>query len=279
MHSEHPATTSWGRWAALGLVIIVGLSVACKKDDDEKSLLGTIRLFLVDDANQWIRVINAESEILLNFFPAPTAQVSSSGVALGFNNAAKILYFMDPSEPDTIYRILPDQSGPGNVDAAPLPEQILFPYEGFGFDTNWLLAVDPVANIVDALDAGTGSIEGGSTSFCPDPLDTPNCFDLLGGFDATLAMGIFAVGVDNGTGQKALYHLDSQGRVLGVFLFEPGFDPQGIAVARNFVFASDVATRKIRVFEISGGAPRVLTEIKSIDFPQGSTITAIAAGG
>lgn len=252
-----------------GLLLLLLLSSACKKDhDDPPPPLSTIRLFLVDDDNQWIRELNPDTGELRNFFPAPT-QISSSGCALGYNSGADVLYFVDSSDTSTIYRILPAQSGPGNVDFVSLPTQAFFAYDGLGFDGQWLLALDSARDIIDALDPGTGEIQ--------ETMTYP--VDLEGGLDASFAQGIFASGFVSALGENVLYHLDSQGTATDVFQLGPGFDPKGIAVSKHYLFVSDISARQIRVFSIGrSGAVLTLTDVKTLGFPGDSTVSALAAG-
>ncbi|MCZ6692095.1 MAG: hypothetical protein O7H41_21120 [Planctomycetota bacterium] len=274
--------TSSALWTALlVLTAVIAFSYGCKKDKEKKPpALSTIRLFIADDFNQWIQELNPHTGFLRNFYPVPTP-ISVSGTALAYNSEGKILYLIDPSDQWTIWRILPDQSSPGGVDALALPQPAYFSYESLGYDGEWLLALDPTQGqeIIDALDPGTGALQY-STSFCRDPLDPTNCYDLSGGMDAGLREGIYTAGVDRVTGEARIYHVDSTGAILDTFSFAPGFDPQGIAVARNFLFVADVSTSKIKIYKIVKRKGRIELDFldKDIDFPTGATVTALAAG-
>lgn len=266
------------KMGVVGLALLLVTPPGCSSGDSDGPPLSKIRLFLVDDAKQWILELNPHTGYANNFFPAPTPRVSSSGCALAFDQGSDVLYFLDPSDQATIYRILPDDSGPAQVSALALPSPAVFTYDGFGFDSNYLLALDSGKDFIDALDPGTGVILE-STPYCVDPLNLVTCIDLVGGLDATLGRGIYAAGWDPIAQQKVLHNLDPEGGVITTFWFEPGFDPQGIAVAKQFVFVSDLASKKIRILKISrqAGVP-VLEPFKEIDFPPGANVSALAAG-
>lgn len=250
------------------LAALLGLPIGCAKSSDTEGL-GGIRLFEVDDSRGWIRDRNPDTGLYNNLFPAPTATVSSSGCALAYNARNDILYFMDPSEPNTIYRIFPANSGPGLVDAEALPTSAFFPYDGLGYDGNQLLALDSSADFIDALDPATGDIIE-STAFA---------VDLMGALDATRKMGIFAAGFDVGMGQNVLYILDSMGAAIDSIALGPGFDPQGVAIAKNFLFASNVSRSEIQIYKIERdkGSTR-LKPIKTLPFPPGAQVSALGAG-
>lgn len=253
--------------------LLGGMILSCAKDDDEPPDLGDIRLFYTDDVNGWIHEINPKTEKEDNFFPAPSPWVSPTGGGLAFNSPASILYFYDPSDPDHIHRIIPDASGPGLVSALTLPEPVLFPYDGLGFDGNRLLALDASADWIDALNPGTGAIEQGA----------PYAVDLEAGLDVQKRKGIYAAGVDPGSGEFVIFKLGmegSDGKVLAAFTFEPGFDPRGIAMAKGYVFIADAATSKIKVFLIRKKKKTLeLKPVKEIDYdPPGASISALAAG-
>jgi hypothetical protein len=248
-------------------------TATCSSSDDDPTGLRAVRLFYTDDINGWIHEIDPATETERNFFPAPTPWISSAGSGMAFNSPAGILYFLDPSEPGAIYRIIPDESSPGLVSAVALPEPARFPYDGLGFDGKRILALDSSADWIDALNAGTGEIEQGA-SF---PVD------LESGLDVLRKGGIYASGVDPVSSLKLIHRLGmegDEGKVLASYVFETGFDPQGIAMAKGHVFVADAGQSKIRVFRITKqGGQFVLKPVKDIDYdPPGISISALAAG-
>lgn len=256
--------------SVVAAVAVAGLLMAsCGGGSSGKKGLNDTRLFLVDDQNNWIIEVDPANGKQKNFFPAPTPDVSPDGVALAFDASSEVLYFLDPSEPSTIYRILPAASSPGGASALALPEQARYPYDAFGWDGQHLLALDSATDFIDALNPGTGAIE--------ESTDYP--VDLEAGLDANRRRGIWAAGVDGASGNRVIFHVDGQGVVKGQIDFEPGFDPRGIAVAKNFVFIADEATKQIRIFRIGKKKKQfILKPVKELTFPANTSVSALAAG-
>ena len=256
--------------AALAVALLAAAGLAsCAGGGSGGHGLKDTRLFVVDDQNNWIEEWDPSNGKRLNFFPAPTPTISANGVALAFDAKSEVLYFLDPSEPTAIWRILPAASSPGGASALTLPEPAFFTYDAFGWDGRHLLALDSDLDFIDALNPGTGAIE--------ESTDYP--VDLQSGLDANRRKGIWVSGVDGVTGNMVIYHLDGNGVVKGQIDLEPGFDPRGIAVAKNFVFVADAATRKIRIFRIGKKKKQfILKPVKELDFPPNATVSALAAG-
>lgn len=270
-HHVHD-TARLPRLASLALLAALVAAMgpfSCAGGSSSSGGLKDTRLFLVDDQNDWIIEIDPANGKQKNFFPAPTPDLSPDGVALAFDAKAEVLYFIDPSEPSAIWRILPAASSPGGASALTLPEPAFFDYDALGYDGRHLLALDSSLDFIDALNPGTGMIEKST--------DYP--VDLEAGLDANRRRGIWAAGVDAVTGNRVLYHLDGEGVVKAKIELESTFDPRGIAVAKGFVFVADAAISKIRIFRITKKKKQfVLKPVDQINFPPGATVSALAAG-
>ena len=231
-------------------------------DDDQEPRLKRVRLFSIDSDIDSIHELNPRNGKVITTFLAPGPGITGGACGLAYDSVTNRLFFHDSNMGPEFWVINPDSPDPtGTAIALPTTAQKPL-YDGLAHDGTFLLALDPSADQIDFISPSSGDFIKSETY----------TEDLSAGIDCTKSR-LFSGGQDTG-GTWVVNELDFQGNlIVQLYTGIPGFQPQGLGLARGLLFVSDIGNLEIWIFDLDTG-----DAIGNIRIQGATSVCGLAAG-